>query len=223
MRLFKGRVIGKGNMADNTKTVGKDGELIGITEMPVDVHLFGIRAGAGMGRHKAVSHGVRINFRLVFEKGFEFPDEGIEGFGVVPADVKLNTGGVKGGDLCQSGIYHLADGFCIVHHLFKHEFNIRLKVLFEPGHKRSTGHLGKAAELPEFPAKREEKEQKGIRGDGKDFLKDEGGKETFKRVIPLSAKMLVKSIAENGRDEFLDIKIFIKELEERGALSTNMS
>ena len=73
----------------------------------------------------------------------------------------------------------------------------------------------KAAKLPEFPAKSKEKEQKGIRRDGKDFLKDESGKETFKRVIPLSAQMLVKGIAENGRDEFWDIKILIKELEKR--------
>ncbi len=33
-------------------------------------------------------------------------------------------------------------------------------------------------------------------------------------VVP--AKMLVKSIAEYGRDELLDVKMFIKELEERG-------
>ncbi len=39
--------------------------------------------------------------------------------------------------------------------------------------------------------------------DRKDFLKDEGRKETFKRIIPLSAKMLVKSIAKYGKDEFL--------------------
>jgi len=186
--------------------------------MPVDVHLFGVRAGGGMGRHKPVSHGVWINFRLVLVKGFEFSDEGVEGFGIVLVDVKLNTGGVKGKDLRQFGIYHLADGFCIVHHLFKHEFNIRLKVLFETGQERRIRHPGKAAEIPEFPAQAEKKEQEGIRGDGKDFLKDEGRKETFKRIIPLSAKMLVKSIVEYGRDEFLNVKMFIKELEERGSI-----
>ena len=56
----------------------------------------------------------------------------IESFGVVFVDIKLNTGGVKGKDLCQSGINHLADGFYIIHHLLKQEFNIRLKVLFTP-------------------------------------------------------------------------------------------
>ena len=149
---------------------------------------------------------------------YQFLDESIKGFWIVLADIKLNTGGVKGEDPGQFGIYHVADGFRIVHHLFKHEFNIRLKVLFEPCQKRGIRHFGKAAERPEFPAKSEEKEQKGIRRYGKDFLKDESGKESFKRVIPLSAKMLVKGIAENGRDEFLNIQMFIKELEERGGV-----
>ena len=49
-------------------------------------------------------------------------------------------------------------------------------------------------------------------------MKDEGRKETFQWIIPLSAQMLVKSIAEDGRDKFLDIKMFMKELEERGGI-----
>ena len=215
MSLIKAVIIRKGNVAYNTKPVGKDGKLIGIAEVAVDVELFGVGAGGGMGRHKAISHGVWIDVRLVLVKGFEVSDECIEGFGVVFVDVKFNAGGVKGEDLCQLGIDQLTDGFRIVHHLFKHEFNIRLKVLFETCQERGVGHLGKTTEIPEFPGKREEKEQKGIRGDGKDFLKDEGRKETFQRVIPLSAKVLVKSVAENGRDKLLDIKMFIKELEER--------
>ena len=149
--LFKVVIISKNDVADNTKPVGKDGKLIGIAEMSVDVHLFGIRGGSGTGRHKPISHGVRINIGLVLVKGFEFSDEGIEGFGVVFADVKLNTGGIKGKDLCQSGIDHLADGFRIIHHLLKHEFNMRLKVLFETGQERGIGHFGKTAEILGFP------------------------------------------------------------------------
>jgi len=57
----EGRIIGKGNVADDAESVGKDSGLIDITEMPVDVHLFCFRAGSGMGRHKRVSHGVWIN------------------------------------------------------------------------------------------------------------------------------------------------------------------
>lgn len=58
--------------------------------------LSGVRAGGDMGRHKSVGHGVGINFRFVVVKGFDFSDEGIEGFEIVFVDAKLNTGGVKG-------------------------------------------------------------------------------------------------------------------------------
>lgn len=83
-------------MTDNAKAIGKDCELISILEMPVDVHLFSTKAGGGMGRLKPVSHRVRINIRLVFVKGFELSDK----VGVVFVDVKLNTEGVKGENLC---------------------------------------------------------------------------------------------------------------------------
>ena len=98
-----------------------------------------------MGRHKPVSHGVGINLRFVFVKSIEFFDEGVEGFWIIFVDVKFNTGGVKGKDTNQPGIYYLADGLCIIHHLLKHEFNIRIEVLFETCQKRDIGHLGKAA------------------------------------------------------------------------------
>lgn len=101
MILFKVAIISKGNVAYNTKPVGKDGKLIGIAEMAVDVELFGVGAGGGMGRHKAISHGVWIDVRLVLVKGFEVSDECIEGFWVVFVDVKFNAGGVKGEDLCS--------------------------------------------------------------------------------------------------------------------------
>ena len=83
--------------------------------------------------------------------GFEFSDEGIEGFGVVFVDIKFNTGGVKGEDLCQSGIDHLAAGFGIIHHLLKQEFNIRFKVLFETGQERCIWNLEKTAKIPGIP------------------------------------------------------------------------
>lgn len=59
-------------------------------------------------------------------KRFEVSDEGIEVFRIVFVDIKLNAEGVTGKDMSQFGIDYLADGFRIVHHLLKHEFNIRL-------------------------------------------------------------------------------------------------
>ncbi|MCM1176020.1 MAG: hypothetical protein NC341_13365 [Blautia sp.] len=108
------------------------------------------------------------------------------------------------------------EGFGIVFADIK--FNVRSKVLFEASQEGGIGDFGKAAEIPEFLREPEEKEQEGIRGDGKDFLKDKGGKESFKRVSAFSAKVLVKGVTENGRNEFLDIKIFLQELEERGGI-----
>ena len=99
---------------------------------------------------EGISHRVRINFRLVLVKGFEGFNEGIEGLGGVFVDIKLNTGGVKGEGLSQFRIDHLAAGFSMIHHLLKHEFNIRLEVLFETGQERGIGHLGKTVEIPEF-------------------------------------------------------------------------
>ncbi len=168
MLLLK-NIIKENDVADDAESVGKDSELIDIAEMAVDVHLFCSRAGSRLGRHKGVSHGVWVNFRPVLIVGFEPSDKGIEGFGIVFVDVKLNTGGVKGKDLRQPGTYHLADGFCIVHHVFKHEFNISFKVLFETGQERWIRHFGKATEIPEFPAQAEKKEQKESEGMEKIF------------------------------------------------------
>ena len=215
MAFLKVPIVRKGDMADDAQPIGKDGVLVGITEVAVDVHLFRIRAGGGMGRHEAVSHSIGVNIRLVLIVGFEPFDKGIEGFRVIFADVKFNAGSVKGKDICEFGINQLADGFGIVHHLLEHEFNIRLKILLKTGQERRVRDFGKTAEVPEFRAEVQENEQKGIRRDGKDFLEDECGEENLKRVIPFPAKMLVKGIAENGRDEFLNVEIFIKELEER--------
>lgn len=44
-------------------------------------------------------------------------------------------------------------------------------------------------------------------------MENEGGKESGKRVIPFSAKTMVKDIIENRRDKLRDIEMFFKELE----------
>lgn len=57
-------------MTNDTKAVGKNGELVSVTEMAVDVLLFGIRTRGSAGRHDAVSHAVRINVRTIFIEYF---------------------------------------------------------------------------------------------------------------------------------------------------------
>lgn len=63
---------------------------------------------------------------------------------------EFDTGGIKSEDLGKGGINQLADGLSKVNHLAKHEFNIRLKILTEPGKKRGVRYFRKAAEIPEF-------------------------------------------------------------------------
>lgn len=46
--VFLKTVIKESDVADDAKVVGEDAELVGIAEMPVDVHLLCIRAGGGL-------------------------------------------------------------------------------------------------------------------------------------------------------------------------------
>ena len=50
-------------------------------------------------------------------------------------------------------INELTDGFCILNHLLKHEFNVVLKTKFKAGKKGSIRDFGKAAESSEFRTK----------------------------------------------------------------------
>lgn len=116
--------------------------------------------------------------------------------------------------MSQFGIDHLTDWFSVVHHQLEHEFNIRLEILFKTGQKRRIRNLGEAAEIPEFFTEVQKKQEQRVGGDGKNLLEYEGRKEPGKGIIPFSAEVLVKGVAENGRDKLLDVKIFFKELEE---------
>ena len=209
------RIVKEDDITDDAESVGKDGELVGIAEMAVDVHLFRVRAGSGMGRHKSISHLVRIDVRSVLIEGLERFDEGIESLRIVFGDKKFNAGGIKGKDGGKGRINELADRLGEIDHLAEHKLDIREKVLSETGKERGIGNLVKAAEIPEFPAEGKEKDEQGVSGDRKDLLKDECGKEPGERISPVPAQALVKGISKDRRDEFMDIEMFFEELEER--------
>lgn len=141
-------IIEKSDVAYNTEAVGKDGKLIGIAEMAVDVELFGNRGGSSLGRHKAIGHLVGVNIRLVFIVSFEAADEGVKGFGVIFRNIKFNAGGIESKHMSKGAVNSLADGLGEIDHVLDHEFNVRKKVLFKACEKRSIGHLGEAAENP---------------------------------------------------------------------------
>lgn len=60
-----------------------------------------------------------------------------------------------------------------------------------------------------------QKDQKGIRGDGKELLKDESGKESGKRISSVPVEALVEGIGKDRRDELMDIEMFFQKLEMR--------
>ena len=97
-------IIQKSDVADNAEAVSKDGKLIGIAEVSVDVELFCVRGGRSLWGDKAVSHLVRVNTGIIFVESFETPDKGIEGFWVVFGDIKFNGGSIERADVCKERI-----------------------------------------------------------------------------------------------------------------------
>lgn len=140
--------IEESDVTDDTEAVSKDGKLVSIAEMAVDVELFCIRAGSSLGGHKAISHLVRINPRLVFIVRLEAADEGVKGFGVIFGDIEFNAGGIESKHGGKGGIDSPADGFREIDHMLEHQINIRKEVLLKAGEKRGIRHLGKATEIP---------------------------------------------------------------------------
>lgn len=143
-------IIQEGDVAYDAQAIGEDGEFIGITEMTVDVLLSGIGTGNCMGRHKGVSHFIRVIIGIALVLRFQLTDKGVEGFGIVFLNEKFNARGVKGKDLCQVAINLLADGFGIVDHFLEHEFNVPGKAKLKTCKQRSIGGFGKPAESPKF-------------------------------------------------------------------------
>ena len=200
-------IIKKSDVPHNAEAVREDGEFIGIAEMAVDVLLFCVRAGSGLCGREAVSHLIRVNIRVVFIVSPEAADKGIEGFGVVFRDIKLDAGGIEGKHGGKGSINSLADGFGEVHHLLEHELNVFCKAEFETGKERGIRDFGEAAEIPQFLADVEQEDEQGIGRDGEYLLQDKCGKEAGKGIIPFAPKVLVKSVIKDRRDKCRDIEM----------------
>lgn len=164
-------IIKENNIPDDAEAIGKDAELIGIAEMSIDIHLFCIRGRGRSGRHETVSHLVRIHIRIILIESLKPFDERIESFGVIFGDKEFNARGIKGKDIGEGRINELADRFCEINHLPEHKFNIRFKVLPEPCKEKGIRDFREAAEIPEFPADGEEKDDEGIGRDRNSFCK----------------------------------------------------
>lgn len=208
-------VIEKGDMSDNAEAVGENGKFISITEMAIDIELLGIRRGRSFGGHEGIGHSIRVNIRVIFIVGFEPFDEGIESFRVVFRDIKFNAGSIEGKGVGKGGINGHTDGFREIDQMLKEVFDIRKEFLFKTSEKRGIGSLTEAAKVSKFFGEGKKKNEKGIRRDGKDLLKNKSGEEGGKRISAVPAKRLIKGIVKRGRNKVRDVEMIFKELEER--------
>lgn len=95
---------------------------------------FNLCRHSGKSWQKAFSpDGAWGDFWPVLIKDLQLFDTGVQGLGVVFGNVKLIVGRVKGKCLCEGRVNELTDLFRIIHHLGKHKFNKRSKILPESG------------------------------------------------------------------------------------------
>ncbi|MCQ5146260.1 hypothetical protein NE476_28325 [Enterocloster bolteae] len=206
MGLFE-IVIQKINMPDDAEPIGKNGKLVSIAEMTVNIQLLRI-----LRRHEGVSHLIRVNIWFIFVIRLEPADERSESLGVVFGDIGFNAGCIKGEHLSEGRINSLADGFGKIDKLKEEIFNKRKKVLFEACKQRSVRNLLEAAELPEFPAEVQEKDQQEFGRNGKKLLKDKSSQKAGKGVYgPRNDKGTEKRI----RNERIKVEMLIKKPKKR--------
>lgn len=131
----------------------------------------------------------------------------IKSFWIVLGNIKFDAGGIKGKNPCEGGINLLTERFGIINHLLKHEFKVVAKPQLKAGKQRGIRDFGKPTKIAEFFAEMQQKNQQGIRRDGKDFLQDKNRKETVKGIIPFASKVLVKIIVKGLRNKERNIKM----------------
>lgn len=174
----------KSDMSDDSETICMDGKFICIAEIPVDVLLLYVRAVGSLREHQSVSHPVRIDIGSILVISFQPFNQGIESFGIVFHNIKLNSGGVEGKGISKGGITHLVDQFGEVDYLVEHLLDIRFKGGLKTEKRGASGTL--------------EKSQKS---------------RTLQRISPFPPKSQVKGMVKISGDELGNIKRIIEKLE----------
>ena len=166
-------LVVKGDAADNAQPVGHEAELVGIAEVPVDVHLLDGGVGFGVGRHGGIGSLVRvigIIQPLSFFESLELPDDTVSVFGIVLRHPCLYAGGVKNGHGGKGRVELLADGLRQVHKAVEHGLQVREEILLEPRELGGIRDNAESTEIPQFLGIFQEHDQKCIGRDGKDAL-----------------------------------------------------
>ena len=105
------------DMPHNAESIGDNAELIGITEMAVNVELLNFRIGGRVGWHGTVSSFIRVIAVIkmhCFCIGFELFDDTVGIFGIIFGYPGFNTGGIEDTHICPDRVNCLTDRFCKV-------------------------------------------------------------------------------------------------------------
>ena len=111
------------DVTDNAKTICNDSEFMGMTEVPIDVHLLYCLIGSGMSWHRTISCFVRIveTIKVMeFLKSFQLFDNAVGIFQVIFRNSYLNSGGIKDCHGSKSRIEFLTDWLSQINKVIEH-------------------------------------------------------------------------------------------------------
>ena len=169
--------IVKSKMADNTKAVCNNTDLVGIAEVAVNIELFDLRVGSSVGWHGSVGSFIRVIKVIkvmIFCIGFELFDDTVGVFGIILCDPGFDSGGIKNGHIRFGGIDCLTDRFRKVGEPDENKLDVIEEILLKASDLRGIWDFIKTAEFTEVPGIVEEYQKQGIRRDRKDLLDDKG-------------------------------------------------
>ncbi len=210
-------LVVKGDVADNAQAVGHETELVGIAEMPVDVHLLDGRVGFGMGRQGSIGGLVRvigIIKPLCFFECLELFDDAVGVFGIIFRHPCLDAGGVKNGHGGKGGINVLADWLRQIHKIVEHGLQVREEILLEPRELGGVRDDAEAAEVPQLLGILQEHDQKRVGRDGKDALQQKGFEHGIEQVLARPAGKGMEMCHKRDGDNLVHVYGLIKHDEE---------
>ena len=168
--VFAEGLVEEFDVPADAQPVGKDTELGGVTEMPVDILTPGIGVCTrGFGK-QGIDRFIGIVVGIVFNELFGLPEFRKEKFWIVLFNGQFDAGGVIDEVIGQFLADFSADRFGKLDELVEQLLKVVGIDFPEAGQFRGIGDFMEAAEVSEFVAATEDGKQKGVRGNAKEFL-----------------------------------------------------